>query len=226
MFFNQNEVTVQVIRFARAASSDGPVFSILVAADSGIEELEQLKNVPIGISQGTVIEYLTDRLLQAEGFRTDEIASIAVPAIGQRMDLLASGQLEAAMLPEPLTSLAVQNGARVILDDSSHPEYSNSVITVRLDFIEAHPEAMTAFLVAVEQAVTAINDNPEQWQNLLVEKELVPPPVLASYQLPRYPAAGVPSQAQWDDVVAWAIENGLLTGQASYQETVNADFLP
>ncbi|MBN1666970.1 MAG: ABC transporter substrate-binding protein [Anaerolineales bacterium] len=226
MFFNQNELSVQVVRFARAASSEGPVFSILVAADSGIEQLEQLKNVPIGISQGTVIEYLTDRLLQAEGFQSDEIAGVAVPAIGQRMDLLASGQLQAAMLPEPLTSLAVQNGARVILDDSSHPEYSHSVITMRLDFIEEHPEAVATFLAAVEQAVTTINENPEQWQDLLVEKELVPPPVLASYQLPHYPTAGVPSQAQWDDVIAWAIGKGLLTGQVSYQETVTAEYLP
>lgn len=226
MFFNQNEVIVQVVRFARVASSDGPVFSILVAKDSGIENLDQLKGVPIGISQGTVIEYLTDRLLQAEGFSDDEIVGLAVPAIGERMNLLASGQLQAAMLPEPLTSLAVQNGARVILDDSAHPEFSNSVITLRLDFIEQHPEAVEAFLAAVEQAVTDINQNPEQWQDLLVEKELVPPPVLASYQLPRYPGAGVPSQAQWDDVVAWAIEQGLLSGQASYQDTVTTQFLP
>jgi NitT/TauT family transport system substrate-binding protein len=226
IFFNQNELTVQVVRFARAATASEGVFSILVAGNSGITILDELKGVPIGISQGTVIEYLTDRLLQAEGFSDDEIAGLAVPAIGERMALLASGELQAAMLPEPLTSLAVQNGARVILDDSSHPEYSNSVITFRKAMIDAHPEAVSGFLAAFEQAVAAINDNPDQWQDLLVEKELVPPPVLASYQMPTYPTAGVPSEAQWDDVVAWAVENGLLSGQASYQDTVNPEFLP
>ena len=73
---------VQIVRYARTATSDSPVFFILAAGQSGITDVEQLKGVEIGVSKGTIIEYLTDRLLQAEGFNNDEINTIAVPISG------------------------------------------------------------------------------------------------------------------------------------------------
>ena len=105
--------------------------------------------VGVGISEGTVIEYLTDRLLEAEGFSADEIQGVAVPKIPDRMALLGTGELSAAMLPEPLSSLAELQGARVILDDTRHPEYSFSVISFRKAVIDENPQAISGFLAAL-----------------------------------------------------------------------------
>ena len=112
-FYNKDKIQVQIVRFAQAATSDSAMFRILASGKSGITSVDQLKGVPIGISQGTVIAYLTDRLLKAQGFSKDEIQTIAVPKIGDRMALLGSGELKAAMLPEPLSSLTEQQGAKV-----------------------------------------------------------------------------------------------------------------
>jgi len=43
-------------------------------ASSTVTTPADLKGVPIGISQNTVIEYLTDRMLQAEGLDPADIA--------------------------------------------------------------------------------------------------------------------------------------------------------
>ncbi len=224
--YNQEKVQIQVVRFARTATAEQPVFRILAAANSGIETVEDLKSVAIGISEGTVIEYLTDRLLQAEGFNEEDIATVAVPKIPDRLALLGSGEIKAAMLPDPLSSLAIQNGARVILDDTSHPEYGYSVLSFTKAFATEHPEALRAFLAAYEEAVERINANPEQYADLLTEKQLVPPPVLGAYKMPVFPTAAVPTQEQWDDVIAWLTEEGLLSGPASYAASVTAEFLP
>ncbi len=109
----------------------------------------------IGVSQGTVIEYVTDRLLQAEGLTDDEIKTIAVPKIPDRMALLASGEFNAGVLPDPLAALAVQQGAVIVLDDSRHPEYGFSVISFRKDVIDANPEAVKGFLAAIEEATAS-----------------------------------------------------------------------
>ncbi len=65
IFYNREETRVQVVRYARTATADSPVFFILASGQSGIVEVDQLKGVEIGVSKGTVIEYLTDRILQA-----------------------------------------------------------------------------------------------------------------------------------------------------------------
>lgn len=225
-YINREGAGAQVVRYARAASHENALFSILASKGSTIESIEDLKGVEIGISQGTVIEYLTDRLLQAEGFSDAEIATIAVPKIDERMNLLETGSLSAAMLPEPLTTLARINGARVILDDTRHPEYSFSTITFRKPVIDQQPEAVRAFLKAIEQAVELINANPEKYEDLMVKKQVVPPPLQGKFKVPQFVTAGVPTEAQWDDMIAWALEKGLLEKPVSYASSVNASFLP
>ena len=226
IFHNREETRVQIVRYGRIATADLPAFFILSAKESGIESLEALKGVEIGVSQGTIIEYLTDRLLQAEGFSDEDINTVAVPDIGQRMALLGSGELSAAMLPDPLASLVMQQGAVLVLDDSSHPEYSYSTIAFRKEFIDQHPEAVRGFLAAWEKAAQKINADPQKYADLMVERKLVPPPLVGQFPVPDFVTAGIPTQAQWDDAIAWAGEKGIETGQASYAESVTDAYLP
>jgi NitT/TauT family transport system substrate-binding protein len=224
--YNKEKVQVQTVRFARAATKDAALFSILASSKSGISDAQGLKGVPIGISQGTIIEYLTDRLLQAEGLSDSDIQTVAVPKIPDRINLLNSGELKAAMLPEPATSLAISQGAKLILNDSAHPEYSFSVITFRKAAIDANPEAISSFLKAIEEAVGLINAEPAKWGSLLVDQKVVPPPLADKFKVPTFVTAGVPSTQQWDDMLAWAKEKGLLSTDVPYAESVTGEYLP
>lgn len=226
LFYNQDETRIQIVRFARIATPTSPQFHILASAQSGITTVEGLKGVPIGISEGTVIEYLTDRLLEAEGFTQEDIETIAVPKIPDRMVLLSSGELAAAMLPDPLSSLAVQGGAVVVLDDTSHPEFGYSTISFLKSVIDAHPQAIRGFLAAIEEAIAKINADPTMWDGLLSEKKLVPEPLMGTFQIPPYPTASVPSQAQWDDASNWAKDEGLIEKDVSYSNSVTNMYLP
>lgn len=226
VLYNQDTTQIQIVSFARTATPDFPQFRILAAKDSGISAVEDLKGVEIGISEGSVIEYTTDRLLEAEGFSPLDIVSVAVPSIPTRMSLLDSGELSAANLPDPLSSLAIQGGAVPVVDDSSHPEFGNSEISFRKSVIDANPEAIRGFLAAVDQAVQEINADPSKWDELLTEKSLVPAPLIGSYKIPTFPSGSLPSEAQWEDVVEWSLEKGLISQRVSYNESVNSDFLP
>ena len=224
--YNKDDTRIQIVRFARTATADSALFRILASGNSGIETADGLKGVDIGISEGTVIEYLTNRLLQEKGFQPDEIKTIPVPKISERMALLGTGELKAAMLPEPLSSLAVQSGARVVLDDTIKPEISNSVYSFRKAAIEQNPDAIRAFLTAIEEAVALINADPQKYSNLLVEQKIVPAPLAGSFQVPQFVTAGVPTQAQWEDVLAWAKETGIISTDVSYQDSVTDSYLP
>lgn len=226
MLYNRDETQIIVVSFARVATADFPQYRVLAAKDSGIETAMDLSGVPIGVSEGTVIEYTTDRLLEAEGLNPDEIVILAVPKIPDRLALLDSGELQAANLPDPLSSLAIQGGAKVIIDDTTHPEFGNSLISFNKRVVDEHPQAIKSFMVAVEQAAAAINADKSRWSDLLTEKQLVPAPVVGTYVIPSFPTGSVPSEAQFSDVLAWTREKGLLTGFVSYSDSVDASFLP
>ena len=226
LLYNQDTTQIQVVSFARTATPEFPQFRILTAKDSGINSLDDLKGVEIGISEGSVIEYTTDRLLEAEGFSALDIATLAVPSIPVRMSLLDSGELKAANLPDPLASLAIQGGASVITDDTSHPEYGNSLISFRKSVIDSNPEAIRGFLSAIDKASREINANPNKWDDLLTEQKLVPAPLIGSYQIPTFPIGSLPSLAQWEDVVEWGLAKGYISQNVSYDASVNGDYLP
>jgi NitT/TauT family transport system substrate-binding protein len=226
MLFNKSAVQMQVVRYALRPAPGFGHFFILASGQSGITSPGQLKGVEIGVSQGTVIEYVTERLLQAEGFTMDEIKTIAVPKIPDRMSLLASGQLKAGVLPDPLASLAVVQGAHAVLDDSAHPEYGFSVISFRKQVIDEQPEAVRTFLAAIEEATTLLNSDAKKYEAVLSEQKLVPEPLIGKFKVPPFPTAGVPSEAEWNDALAWAKEKGMLPVDVPYATSVNSSLLP
>lgn len=226
LFFNKDAVQVQIVRFARAATPETRLFSILASPQSGITTVDGLKGKAIGISEGTIIEYLTDRMLAEEGLPADGIQKTSIPSLADRLALLTAGQLDAAVLPEPLASLAQQQGAVLILDDTRYPEYSNSTITFRTDVLEERPEDVRNFLAAVEDAVQAINAEPGKYNNLLVDLKVVPTPLQGSFQVPQFVTAGVPSEEQFLDVLEWTQSKGLVTKDLAYSDNVNPAFLP
>lgn len=226
LFYNKDTTQIVVVRFARVATAKYPQYRILAAKGSGIQKVADLRGVPIGVSQGTVIEYVTDRLLTAEGLSPDDIKIIAVPKIPDRLSLLQSGQLKAATLPDPLSDLGIQSGATVVLDDTTHPEYGNSVFSFRKSVVDSQPQAIRGFLLAIEKATGDVNTDKTKWGNLLTEKNLVPAPVMGSYTLPDFPTASVPTQAQFADALDWAKAKGLVTGNVSFDASVSSAYLP
>jgi NitT/TauT family transport system substrate-binding protein len=226
MLFNKETIQMQAVRYALRPVEGFGHFFIIASAQSGITSVDGLKGVEIGVSQGTVIEYVTERLLQSAGFAADEIKTIAVPKIPDRMSLLASGELQAGVMPDPLASLVVAQGGVIVADDSTHPEYGFSVISFRKEVIDANPDAVKGFLAAIEEATALLNADPAKYKNVLSEQNLVPPPLLETYQTPPFPSAGVPTEAEWNDALNWLKEKGILTVDVSYTDSVNPTLLP
>ncbi len=223
--FNRQGVQVQVVRFAQVATANQPNFRLVASPQSGIKSVKDLAGVEIGISQASIIEYITYRMLTGEGLKPDQIKTLAVPKIPDRMALLQSGQLKAATLPEPFSTLAVSQGAVVLVDDARYSADGTSVITFRKKFLDEHPTAVKNLLTALSQAVEAIQKDPQSWRKIFEQYKLVPANLTATYPVPAFPAPSIPSQKQWDDVVDWAVGRALLDKKLSYAESVTDQFI-
>jgi NitT/TauT family transport system substrate-binding protein len=225
VLYNKDTVKIKVVRTAIQATSTWSQYSIFASKDRGIKSAADLKGVEIGISQATVIEYITYRLLVDAGLAAPDIKTTNVIKIADRMQLLGSGQLKAATLPEPLATLAEQGGALRVVADKTNPDHSNSVISFSAQAIQDKPQTIRKFLAAYEKAVADINADPNQWQPLLNENKIIPP-ALTSYTLPLFPKSSVPTQAQFADVLKWMKDKGMISADVPYANLVDASFLP
>lgn len=220
MQFNKDGVKVQVVRHALMADAKTAHFFVLASQASGITDAASLKGVEIGISNGTIIEYVTTRLLQGEGFSEGEIKYVAIPKLPDRLALLLSGEAKAVVLPDPLASIAMAKGAVNILDDTKNPAAGASVISLSKELIDSDPAAAKAFLKSIDEAIALINADPAKYKSLLAENKVVPPDLLKAFKFPTFPGATVPSLADWDDVTAWALAGGFLPQGLDYSASV------
>lgn len=223
---NKDAVKVKAVYTSRRPFPDAPLFRILASPKSTIAGPADVKGVPIGISNNTVIEYLTDRMLAAEGLKPEEIAKIEVGAITVRFEQLMNGNIQAAVLPDPLAQGAIAAGAKVVVEDSKYANFSQSVLVFTADTLKAKPETIKKFIVAWEKAVEELNANPEKYRSVLIEQGRVPASIQDSYQMPPFPERGVPSEAEVADVAAWLKAKGLVTRDLSYTDIVDKSFLP
>ncbi|HEX2924342.1 MAG TPA: MetQ/NlpA family ABC transporter substrate-binding protein [Chloroflexota bacterium] len=222
---NKDGEKAKIVRLAMKGNSTMAMMVVLASPVSKIQSPKDLKGVPIGISRNSVIEYTTERLLQGAGLASNEIEKTEVTKIPVRTEMLAKGQLQAATLPEPLASLAIQQGARLVIDDSKTGT-GQSVITFRQEVVSKNSDAVRRFLAAYEQGVKRIEAAPESYRDLLVDKAKVPDSLRNSLRMPAYPRAQLSTREELADVVSWMVERKLLDQPIPYEKLVAEGLLP
>jgi NitT/TauT family transport system substrate-binding protein len=218
--FNREKPQVKVVATALRASPQAAMFRILAAPGSGLKSAGDLAGVPIAVSQNTIIQYITDRLLAAEGMAPGQIQVIEVSAIPVRFEQLMAGQVKAATLPDPLASGALAGGAQLIVDDTKHTQYSQTVLAFSQAAVDAKPNTIKKLLSAWNKAVQDLNSQPDQFADLLIEKGRVPESIRGSYRMPGFPQGEVPTQSEWRDVVGWMLEKKLIDHEIAYDSAV------
>ena len=168
--------------------------------------------------------YVTERLLQAAGADPSSVQLVPIVQVPVRMEMLLSGQVEAACLPEPLSTAAVQRGAR-LLADSSRLGTTVGVLLFTKKALAGKKGEIAAFYRAYNRAVADLNADPVSFQAVVVEKCQFPPTVKDLLQFPRFRAAFVPGPAEVNDVAVWMREKGLIETLPPYSDVVLDSFV-
>jgi len=220
-----NGLDMTIVASGYNTSHDRRMFAVLGKPGGEYVRAVDLADVPIALSSNTVIHNVTETLLGYGGLKPEQIKYVESKNIGIRMQMLMSGQVEAATLPEPLVTAAVAGGATVIADDYGY-ELSQTVLLFNADYLEKHPENVKKFLLAIEKAGQYINSNPDLVRAVMTAKTRLPEPLQASYPIPKFPPLTVPSETEITSAVEWLKAQGVVTTELNYKDLVNGEYLP
>ena len=195
------------------------MFGIAAAPDSGITTMDQLKGKDIAISRATIIEYVLDSLLRSLDLPGDYVTKQEIKKMPIRLQLLLSNQMAAALLPEPLLTLAESKGARVLVDDRGL-DTCLTVLTMNTGKLADKPTLPERFLKAYGAAVSKINRDPEAFKETMVKRTRFPMPVKDLYKVPVFPEPAPPAEKDIMATEDWLIQNGLLKQKISYDTIV------
>ena len=122
-----------------------------------------LKDKSLGISRfGSASDYALRAALEKLGVNPKQVKMVQVGASMARLAALRGGSLQAALLNEPLASVAIKNfgmAALIDLADAGFPFPYNSFI-VKRTYLEANHDDITNFMKAVIEALYVLKKEP------------------------------------------------------------------
>lgn len=201
--------TAKIVALGSAMSS----FAIVVDPRSGIYEPEQLKSVPIAVSQFNGSHFTMLKMM--EGFiKRDEIRIANHGTHRQRLEAVRAGKVAAASLQEPWISVAEAQGARVIIESrSTRSEAAGD---------EMDGPTLAKMFRAEARAAEAIQKNPEKYAHYVLDeaggliglKDLKLSRILNAPPVPY-------TRDRFEDNYQWTLGWGLVPPGATYENTVD-----
>ncbi|WP_366557029.1 MetQ/NlpA family ABC transporter substrate-binding protein [Desulfosporosinus sp. BICA1-9] len=186
---------VKIASIGLGATPQEGRFAILSSPKSNIKDMAGLKGATLGISQNSIIDYVSDQMLTDKGVLLSDVKKMSIPKMPVRLDMLLSDQINAACLPDPLASLAQAKGAQVLVDDT-YRNISQTVFLFRTKSIADNPEGVKAVIRAYGSAGQALTNNPDQYRALFLEKAQIPPDLKESYKTPTFSKLQLPTEEE------------------------------
>lgn len=137
----------------------------------GIDSAADLEGTTLATPQlGNTQDVALRHWLAGEGFATDTTGggdvNITPTDNAQTLTLFQQGNLDGAWLPEPWVSrLVLDEGAHVLVDEAdlwADGEFPTTVLLVRAEFLQEHPDIVQELLAGHVAAVQWIDENPDE----------------------------------------------------------------
>ncbi|WP_291632881.1 MetQ/NlpA family ABC transporter substrate-binding protein [Clostridium sp.] len=219
VFFNDNKFDVKI-----TSKTDGS-FKLISGKNSNISKIEQSVGKSIGISKNTIIEYLTDRIMESSNVDINSPKKVAIPKIPTRLEMLTNGKLDMATLPEPLASLAVSAGGKII-SSSDKLGINPGVMIFTNDAITSKPEEIKSLYRAYNKAVKFLKEEkPESYIDFVIQEAGFPDTVKNTLVIPNYSSASMPSEKELQEVLIWLKAKKLTTNNCTLQDLSNSSFV-
>lgn len=180
---------------------------------------EEKKDVRVGLMEVSVVNYLADQYLK--DYNVEKVFINEMPV---RMQMLMAGELDMAVLPEPMASTAQLKGLEKRTYGNPDDFTPNAMIFTN-EIINSNKEAVAAFHEAYNKAVEEIVANQEVAKDILIKKLELDEKVKELMVLPTYHTTRIPTEDFMEDVRLWT-EN--LQGKPlalNYDELVTKAFV-
>lgn len=215
----KNGIDTKLVCESYHTSEKSVMFGLLASPVSSIKNVNDIKNEQVAISRGSIIDFFLDQIIISKKISPEKINKLEVKAIPVRYQMLISGSVKLALLPEPLVSKAIKDGAKLIADDRDL-DTTATVIMFKNDFLKENNPQMEKFINAYNNSVKTINSNPEKFKDLMVSKLRLPADIRDSYKAPVFNEAALPAEKDVMLVYSWMKKNNMISIPVEYQKLI------
>ncbi len=220
-----NKTPIKMVATIFSTPKTQRMFAIIASPKHLNKSIAELAAEGIAVSSNTVMEYLADRLLSARSVPPDRIKLVEIKNIPIRLQMLLSGQIPAAILPEPLATLAEKKGGKAVMDDAG-AGLSTTILAFSEQFLTDYPSAVRAFLAAVDKASQYVNSHQNEVRSVMNRECRIPEPLQTAFPIPEFPKLTLPDNNQVMDVYRWLQGKKIVKSPLKYNQMVADGYLP
>lgn len=205
----EKQVPMYIAMTSWRTTPGSPMFGIALSPSARGKELQDLEGAKFGYSKSTIMEYLADTLVPELGKGSGYFSRVEIKKMPIRFQMLMSGQIETALLPEPLLSLCRMKGGGVIVT-AENLDIPLTVLCLHRKYFHDNADAYIRFVTAYKEAVRRLATQPDSYRKLMAETCRIPKPLVSQFPVYRYPMPSLPTPQELDQVQDWMLEKGLL----------------
>lgn len=168
----------------------------------------------------SVSNYLTDTYIAP----ILDIEHVFIPEIPTRLEMITTGHLDMAFIPEPLASIGQLSGLVKHTTLTTDNGYSPDAVVFTADAIERKSSAIEAFIAGYNKAVETIHQDETFARELLVATLDLPEAIIDLIDLPQFNKAHVPSEEYVLSMIEWVEKAQGITINLSYEDLIEGAF--
>lgn len=197
-------------------------FGLVVSPKSNIKTIEDLRGKSVAVGKDTIVDFLLTQFLASKNLPDGYAERKDIRSIAMRLQLLLAGQLDTALLPEPLVSMLEARGASVLLDDT---DLSLPLAVITFSQKVLTKEIYENFRCAIDESADLINENPEKYKGTMLKYKLLSPDAAEKYSVLTFDKKNtplyLPTEQELDLYLNWLWDRDLIKYQPDAKE-----FLP
>lgn len=200
-------------RFGIMAGGDAPYSSLQELSDY-LKDAEREDEFAVGVASNTVPEYVFDKLCEKAGIPSGGIPTVEIASLPDRFTLASTGQIAAGAFPNSMLVLGEARGMKVIADDTSGENISESVMVARSGFESEHADEILKLAQVWDEAAALVNADPQAYSPVLAANANLNEEIAENYPVQTYPLALSggkivhPDEVLVQDQIEWMQDKG------------------
>lgn len=185
-------------------------FRLVFGRDKDLDQVADLRGKRVGLSSNTLIDYATERSLVDAHSKPFAYTRVEVQKIPIRLEMLRSGELDAAILPEPFATIGESKGL-VAIDVPRGLTVGITGLLFQRSALTSKEKAVRSFVSGYNQAIDYMQSHPRsEWAGALEKLLGVPKELAMRIPLPTYTKVTAPQAEDLTPILDWMKEKGLV----------------
>ncbi|MBU9720618.1 MULTISPECIES: ABC transporter substrate-binding protein [Bacillaceae] len=197
-------------------STDG-TFTFLAGQNVDLDKILQ-----VGTMEISVANYLTDFHVATEY----DIEKIFIAEIPARLEMLNTGQLDLAFIPEPVASMGEFSGLNKLITITDDGEgFMPEAMVFTPEAIAEKGTAIELFIQGYNMAVENIMEDDSEAREVLIKEIELNPEIKELMSLPNFQKARVPSESYMTKIIDWVAQTQEIEINLKYEDMVDNSFI-